>query len=278
LLQLSSFVLPLAACDRFGLRKTFAGCLLVGAIPTFLSGTAYNASKLMALPFFIGILEGTFAPCQVWSTGFFDKNAVGFANAFAAGFGNAGGGITYFLMPANLDLLVSSQHLTPHVAWWVAFVDPSICITTVALGLLFLCPDTSTGKWSDRHLAAQQNLATHSVTGVVVDRSGSVLDKKFGDNSSVIPPPPEGTKEQYVATGERKVSYDHEAHLFEQAMLGIARGEIIAKPTFKETMPVVFSLQTLVTATCYFYSFGSELSINSILGACYLANSKHTLN
>ena len=61
-------------------------------------------------------------------------------------------------------------------------------------------------------------------------------------------------------------------------MLDTARGEIIAKPTFKETMPIVFNLQTPVTATCYFHPFGSELSTNSILGAYYLANFKHTLN
>jgi NNP family nitrate/nitrite transporter-like MFS transporter len=264
------------ACDRFGPRKTFAGCLLVGAIPTFLSGTAYNASELMALRFFIGILGGSFVPCQVWSTGFFDKNVVGSANAFTAGFGNAGGGITYFLMPAIFDSLVSSQHLTPHVAWRVAFVVPGICITTVALGSLFLCPDTPTGKWSDRHLAAQQNLAAHGVTGVVVDPPGSALDKKFGDNGSVALP--EGSKEHSVATRERRASYDHEAQLSEQAMLDTARGEIVAKPTFKEAMPVIFSLQTLVTAACYFCSFGSELAIISILGAYYLANFKHTLN
>ena len=264
------------ACDRFGPRKTFAGCLLLGAIPTFLSGTAYNASELMALRFFIGILGASFVPCQVWSTAFFDKNVVGSANAFTAGFGNAGGGIAYFLMPAIFDSLVSSQRLAPYVAWRVAFVVPGICITTVALGLLFLCPDTPTGKWSDRHLAAQQNLAAHGVTGVIADAPGSFLGEIFGSNGSATPP--EGSKEQYVATDVRRASYDHEAQLSEQAMLDTARGEIIAKPTFKEAMPVIFSLQTLVTATCYFCSFGSELAINSILGAYYLANFKHTLN
>jgi len=29
-------------CDAFGPRITFAGCLLIGAIPTFLAGTANN--------------------------------------------------------------------------------------------------------------------------------------------------------------------------------------------------------------------------------------------
>lgn len=56
------------ACDRFGARRTFAGCLLIGAIPTFLSGTAYTAGELYALRFFIGILGGSFVPCQVWTT------------------------------------------------------------------------------------------------------------------------------------------------------------------------------------------------------------------
>ena len=69
------------ACDRFGPRWTFAGCLLIGAIPTFLSGTAFNASELYALRFFIGILGGSFVPCQVWTTGFYDKVSRGCINS-----------------------------------------------------------------------------------------------------------------------------------------------------------------------------------------------------
>lgn len=49
----------------------------------------------MVLRFFVGILGGSFVPCQVWSTGFFDKNVVGTANSLTAGWGNSGGGITY---------------------------------------------------------------------------------------------------------------------------------------------------------------------------------------
>ena len=111
------------ACDRFGPRYTFAGCLLIGAIPTFLAGTAFNASELYALRFFIGILGGSFVPCQVWTTGFFDKNVVGRANSLTAGFGNAGGGVTYFVLPAVYKSLVK-EGLTPHTAWRVAFVVP----------------------------------------------------------------------------------------------------------------------------------------------------------
>lgn len=46
------------ACDRWGPRLTFVGCLLVGAIPTFLAGTAHTVAELYALRFFIGILGG----------------------------------------------------------------------------------------------------------------------------------------------------------------------------------------------------------------------------
>lgn len=81
-------------CDKFGPRKVFAGTLLVGAIPTALAGTVTTVNGLLTIRFFVGILGGVFVPCQVWCTGFFDKNVVGTANALAGGWGNSGGGIT----------------------------------------------------------------------------------------------------------------------------------------------------------------------------------------
>ena len=260
------------ACDRFGPRVTFCSCLLIGAIPTALAGTAFKAAELMALRFFIGILGGSFVPCQVWSTGFFDKNVVGTSNAFTAGLGNAGGGITYFLMPAIFDSLVERQGLTPHVAWRVAFIVPFICITVTAIAMLLLCEDTPTGKWSERHLAVERNLASHGITATVVDAPGGIMDKKPSDDGSSSPPYQEGEKMQFEATGERKKSYDHEAEMGEQQMLDTARGEVVVKPTLREAMQVIFAPQVLVVAGGYFCSFGAELAINSVLGAYYLKN------
>ncbi|SLM35334.1 mfs nnp nitrate nitrite transporter [Lasallia pustulata] len=258
------------ACDLFGPRWTFAGCLLAGSIPTALAGAVTTPSGLLALRFFIGILGGSFVPCQVWSTGFFDKNIVGSANAFTAGFGNAGGGITYFLMPAIYDSLVKHRHLTPHVAWRVAFIVPFIAIVSVAIALLVLCPDTPTGKWSERHLHAQQNLASHGITGVIVAVPGEVTEKKLSTSGAESPSSNEDKKLEYNATGKHNGNEQNEAQIGEQQMLDTARGEIVVKPTFKEAFPVVFSAQTLVTAGCYFCSFGAELSINSILGSYYV--------
>ena len=81
-------------CDRFGPRLVFVALLLCGSIPTAMAGLVTNPQGLIALRFFVGILGGTFVPCQVWCTGFFDKKIVGTANSLSGGWGNAGGGIT----------------------------------------------------------------------------------------------------------------------------------------------------------------------------------------
>lgn len=53
----------------------------------------------------------------------FDKNIVGTANSLTGGFGNAGGGVTYFVMPAVYNSLVSNG-LSTSQAWRVSFVVP----------------------------------------------------------------------------------------------------------------------------------------------------------
>src|SRR5882762_6966985 len=127
-------------CDRFGPRLVFVGCLFTGAIPTALAGTIHDSKGLIVLRFFIGILGGSFVPCEVWTTGFFDKNVVGTANALTGGLGNLGGGITYFVMPAVYNSFLKDG-LKPHKAWRVSFIVPGILIVTTAFFLLILCPD-----------------------------------------------------------------------------------------------------------------------------------------
>ncbi|KAI9760786.1 MAG: hypothetical protein M4579_001416 [Chaenotheca gracillima] len=252
-------------CDRFGPRWTFAGCLLAGAIPTALAGTVYSIRGLLALRFFVGILGGSFVPCQVWTTGFFDKNVVGTANALTAGWGNAGGGITYFVMPAIFDSLVSQQNLSPHQAWRVAFVVPFILISLTAVLLLLLCPDTPTGKWSDRHIAPQGSLSGHHVDAQIVDIPGSITEPHKPDaNSKSL----NGSEEKFKVGDVA----DAEAQLSEKELIETAQGEVIQKPTLKEGMHVFFSPQTLALAGCYFCSFGAELALNSILAQYYLKN------
>lgn len=259
------------ACDRFGPRWTFAGCLLAGAVPTFCAGGVKNAAGLYALRFFIGILGGSFVPCQVWTTGFFDKSVVGTANALTGGFGNAGGGITYFVMPAIYNSLVSDG-LRPHVAWRVDFVVPGVLIVATACAMLLLCPDCPTGKWSERESAAQDNIRRASVTGA----EGGVVDVP-GELGDRLPPGSAGSdveKEHENEKDKKKFPWDAkvEAALGQEYVIEEAKGEVIQKPSGKEIVKVLFTLQTLVTGACYFCSFGAELAVNSILGNYYKRN------
>ncbi|KAI1856653.1 hypothetical protein JX265_008646 [Neoarthrinium moseri] len=258
-------------CDQFGPRWVFAGLLLLGSIPLGLAPLVQSASGLYVSRFFLGILGGAFVPCMVWSTGFFDKNVVGTANALTGGWGNAGGGITYFIMPAVFDSL-KGRGYTDGVAWRLTFIVPLIIVIATAMGMVLFCPDTPTGKWSERHLHASDNLHSHGVdappaTGGVVDVPGSVVEKVPTNSYSASE---EGEKKKEEPKNES--NWDHEAALSKDEMLETAKGEIIAKPTFKEGMRVLFSLQTAFHVSTYSCSFGGELAINSILSAYYVKN------
>lgn len=245
----------------------------MGAIPTALAGTITSVSGLYTIRFFVGILGGSFVPCQVWSTGFFDKNVVGTANALAGGWGNAGGGITYFLMPAIFDSLVHARGLTPHVAWRVSFIVPFIVITATAIAMIIFCPDTPTGRWADRHLHAQQSLQAHGISAPgVVSIPGAITDRKYSPPSSGVATPTDEKLQEEGAISAAKHDYDHEATMAAADMIETARGEIVVKPSFKDALAVACSLQTFALAFCYFNSFGAELAINSILGSYYLKN------
>lgn len=267
-------------CDQFGPRKVFAGCLLVGAIPVGLAPLVKTASGLYASRFFIGILGGSFVPCQVWSTGFFDKNIVGTANAFTGGWGNAGGGVTYFIMPAVFDSFVAHGH-SPDQAWRLTFIVPLIMLLATGTALLLLCPDTPVGKWSERKMHVQENLHSHGVTDKsIIAVPGSITEKPpvdpnhstDGHDSSK-----EDNKDRDSAKLENGSSSpnhlaDHEVPLSKDEMVQTAQGEVVVKPSPKEILKVALSPQTWTQMLCYACSFGAELSINSVLSMYYLAN------
>ncbi|KAL4739764.1 major facilitator superfamily domain-containing protein [Aspergillus similis] len=253
---LGTFVMRFIAgplCDRFGPRLVFVGLLICGAVPTAMAGLVTTPQGLIALRFFVGILGATFVPCQVWCTGFFDKNIVGTANSLAGGFGNAGGGITYFVMPAIYDSFVHDRGLTPHKAWRVSYVVPFIIIVSIALVMLFTCPDTPTGKWADRQKTSGQS---------IVDLSSTPLESSANSVN--------------ISSDEKKAVHpevtDPEAQLqFRQGQIE-STDAVIEAPTVKRYLSVAVDPSTLAVAVPYACSFGAELAINSILGAYYLLN------
>lgn len=178
-------------------------------------------------------------------------------------------------MPAIYNSLNMDQHLSKNVAWRVSFVIPGIVIVCVAIALLTLCQDTPTGKWADRHQAAENNLRQHGVEGAVVSVPGSLTSDIDAKNAGAESPQGEILDEEKKLDNTRGTFGNHEAQMGEQQMLDTARGEVVQKPSFGEMIKVICSGSVLVTGACYFCTFGAELSINSILGNYYLKNFPH---
>ena len=192
---------------------------------------------------------------------------MGSANALIGGWGNAGGGITYFLMPMIYDSLKEDMGLTSPQAWRVAMVVPFILIAATFLGMIFFCQDTPTGKWSERHDATRHLLAAHGVQTSVLDTGSRPIDAS-GPSSGTATPRNEDEKKRDeqdakpdVERGSPRGSITgsaKEAKMSEAEMIATARGEIVVAPTFKEACNVFFSLQTAFHASTYICSFGES--------------------
>ncbi|KAK0652474.1 major facilitator superfamily domain-containing protein [Cercophora newfieldiana] len=262
-------------CDQLGPRMVFSLTLLIGSIPIGLAPLIKDATGLYISRFFIGILGGSFVPCQVWCTGWFDKNVVGTANALAGGWGNAGGGITYFIMPAVYDSLKHHFGRSSSEAWRITFVVPLICLIACGLGMLLLCEDTPMGKWSERHNHVRQNLESHGLPGSLVDITNTVTDSLSPPTTTSSENKPVNNNQPTTTTPSSRSSiqgFDHEITISRTEAITTARGETISAPTLSEILSITFSLHALFHALTYACSFGSELAINSILAAYYLKN------
>lgn len=169
-------------------------------------------------------------------------------------------------MPAVYDSLVLSRGLSPHKAWRVAYIVPFIIITVIALGMLFFCEDTPTGKWSDRHFLMKESSST------ITD--GNIIDINSGNPSSGASTAPSvrnlGTIDIEKKGTQSPQVVDKDSS--ETGEIDTLKRESVVSPSRKEALEVTFSLSTFAVAVPYACSFGSELAIDSTLGTYYAAN------
>ena len=258
------------ACDRFGPRKTYIAIMLAGSIPTALAGTVQNATGMIILRCFTGILGATFVPCEVWATAFYDKKIVGATNAFAAGWGNAGGGITYFVMPAIFDSLVENHGLRATVAWRVTFIVPFVLIIVTTILMIVFCPDTPMGSWSARHRAVNRQLATRDMF-VSTARPNKIRESRAESDDKIELSSGAHTAVEPVSAGsvnEAEVDSD-DPIVAERDLMAAVSWELVQKPTVAQTMRAILSPHTFTLLATYFCSFGTELAVISFLGAYY---------
>ncbi|KIM31986.1 hypothetical protein M408DRAFT_318374 [Serendipita vermifera MAFF 305830] len=240
--------------DRFGPRKVMAWLLVIGAIPSGLAGTAQNANHLYAIRFFIGILGGTFVPCQAWTTCFFDKNVVGTANALVGGWGNAGGGVTFVVMIALFNRL-REDGLSASASWRASFaIVPVPILLTVAVMCFVFGTDHPAGKWSQRHNTLGTKIAVTRGHEMILDHdeetqgSGDLekvdekdMEKK-ADDAAIVTVVPGDTENEITSE------------------LDIAVNE---KLTTKAAIAILTNPLTWLPALAYLTTFGFELAIDA---------------
>jgi MFS transporter, NNP family, nitrate/nitrite transporter len=170
-------------------------------------------------------------------------------------------------MPAVFDSLVQDRGLTAHKAWRVAYIVPFIIIVAVALGMLFTCDDTPTGKWSERAPLIIEGTrfvdqteggkeGQTSTEGILTSRSKAKEDKEANYNEANKTP----------------LGSNLDAQLEDRKVVDDIKGEVIVPPTLKEVLYVVSSMSTLALAAQYACSFGAELALDGVLGSYYETN------
>eukprot|EP01043_Picozoa_sp_COSAG02_P036514 COSAG02_NODE_2679_length_8261_cov_3.398922_2_plen_598_part_00 len=163
--------------DIYGPRRVMAGLLWYGSIPVALGAFCTGGTYLIVIRGFIGAAGATFVPCQAWTSLLFAPRIVGTANAFSAGWGNLGGGVTQIFMPAVMGMFVAFG-VEEKNAWRCAMIVPAVMFFLVGCFAYFGCDDCPQGKYED--LKAEQRLKakTGSAAGAPTE-SGPHVAKNY---------------------------------------------------------------------------------------------------
>ena len=262
-------------CDRIGPRYAMALVLLVGSVPTAFVPLVNNIPGLHAIRFFVGLLGSSFIPCQVWTTVFFDKTIVGTANAFAGGFGNSGGGVAFFMMPAILNDLLKDGY-SQRKSWSYAFViGPFVILIFVSCLILLFGQDCPEGKWSQRGDVLDIGVDVRSVDVVSINAHHPVLSHISG----AAPPVNRRLSEDKIGAIDERTSdnsiSDNAVDVVKTRVSDVVDLEqIVENPTWKSFLMVSFHYRTMLVALPYIVTFGGELAIESVLSALYMQRAK----
>jgi MFS transporter, NNP family, nitrate/nitrite transporter len=149
-------------CDRFGPRRTYTWLLVIGAIPVFGIAFAHSYTSFLLFRLAIGIAGAGFVITQYHTSVMFAPNVVGTANAAAAGWGNAGGGVAQSAMPWVLAVLVAFG-VPQALGWRAAMFVPGVLMLIVACLYWLYAQDCPQGNY--RELRAQGLLPASGKAG-----------------------------------------------------------------------------------------------------------------
>ncbi len=135
-------------CDRLGPRRTYAGLLILGAIPVFGVGLADSYESFLLARLAIGAIGASFVITQYHTSMMYAPNVVGTANALTAGWGNLGGGTTQIVMPLVLAALVSLG-VSEFAGWRLAMTVPGVLLLATGIAYYLFTRDTPDGDFRE---------------------------------------------------------------------------------------------------------------------------------
>lgn len=133
-------------CDKYGPRRMYTWLLALGALPVAGVALAWNYESLLVFRLAIGMVGASFVVTQYHTSQMFAANTVGTANATAAGWGNAGGGVAQVLMPFTVSTLLLLG-LDKSSGWRVAMLVPAGLMLLLAFFYYRLTQDTPSGNF-----------------------------------------------------------------------------------------------------------------------------------
>ncbi|KAK4282374.1 hypothetical protein QN277_013759 [Acacia crassicarpa] len=133
-------------CDLVGPRIA-SGTLSLLTAPVILA-TAFVSTpqSFITIRFLVGFSLANFVSNQFWMTSMFAPSIVGLANGLAAGWANAGSGVTQLVMPLVYSLIINFN-VPSSMAWRLAFVVPAIFQAITGILVLAFGQDLPSGKY-----------------------------------------------------------------------------------------------------------------------------------
>ncbi len=144
-------------CDGLGPRYGHGVVQLMTSSATFCMAFVTTSTGFIIVRLCIGFSLATFVACQYWCSTMFSPPIVGSANAVAAGWGNAGAGVTHLITPY---IFSGFENLQPaFIAWRITYFIPAFAQVIVGLACLIFGQDAPDGQFADLKAKGEMNKA-----------------------------------------------------------------------------------------------------------------------
>jgi NNP family nitrate/nitrite transporter-like MFS transporter len=133
-------------CDRIGPRLTYTAVLVLGSLPVMGIGLAHDFETFLLFRVLTGAIGASFVITQYHMSVMFAPNCVGTANAVTAGWGNLGGGVVQFVMPAVFTFFVGALGLSEYWGWRASMIAAGVVCLITGVAYFFLTQDLPEGN------------------------------------------------------------------------------------------------------------------------------------